>query len=57
MKSLGSTKTKIIKEENGENMPRLNITEEVVVNCNIANNNYQQNSRVLHTFVPSKAFG
>ena len=57
MKSLGSTKTKTIKEENGENMPRLNITEEVVVNCNIANNNYQQNSRVLHTFVPSKAFG
>ena len=57
MKSLGSTKTKIIKEENGENMPRLNITEEVVVNCNIANNNYQQHSRVLHRFVPSKAFG
>ena len=57
MKLLGSTKTKIIKDENGENMSHLNITEEVVVNCNIANNNYQQNSRVLHTFIPSKALG
>ena len=39
MKVLGSTKSKITKDENGDN------------------NSYQQNSRVLYTFVPNKSFG
>ena len=54
MKLLGSTKTKIAKDKNGENVPRLEITEVILVHCNIANNDYQKDSRVLYTFVPSK---
>ena len=38
-------------------MPHLEITEVVLVYCNIVNNDYQQNSRVLYTFVPNKPFG
>ena len=54
MKLLGSTENKITKDENGENLPYLEITEVVLVNCNIFNNDYQQDSRVLYTFVPNK---
>ena len=54
MKLLGSTENKITKDKNGENVPHLKITE---VHCNIANNDYQQDSRVLYLFVPSKPFG
>ena len=57
MKLLESTKSKKTKNENGENIANLEITEVVLVHCNIANNNYQQNSRVLYTFVPNKSFG
>ena len=57
MKLLGSTKTKITKDNNGKNMPYLEITEVVLVHCNIVNNNYQQNSRILYTFVPNKSYG
>ena len=38
-------------------IPHLEITEVVLVHCNIANNDYQQDSRVLYTFVPNKPFG
>ena len=38
-------------------MPHLEITEVVLVRCNIVNNDYQQDSRVLYTFVPNKLFG
>ena len=54
MKLLGSTENKITKDKNGENVPHLHITEVVLVHCNIANNDYQQDSRVLYTFVPKK---
>ena len=57
MKSLGNTENKINKEKNAENVPHLEITEVVSVHCNIANNDYQQDSRVLYTFVPNKPFG
>ena len=57
MKLLGSTKNKITKDKNGENVPHLEITEVVLIHCNISNNNYQQDSGVLYTFVPNKAFG
>ena len=57
MKLLGSTKNKITKEKNGENVPHLEIIEVVLVHCNIVNNDYQQDSRVLYTFVPNKLFG
>ena len=57
MKLLRCTKRKITKDENGEIMPRLEITERVLVCCNIVNNDYQQDSKVLYTFVPNKSFG
>ena len=49
-------KNKIAKDRNGENVPDLEITEVVLVHCNIVNNDYQQDSRVLYTFVPNKTF-
>ena len=57
MKLLGSTKSKITKDENGENVPHLEIIEVVLIHCNIVSNDYHQNSRVLHTFVLNKSFG
>ena len=57
MKLLGSTENKITKDKNGENVPHLEITEVVLVHCNIVNNDYQQDSRVLYMFVPNKPFG
>ena len=57
MKLLGSTRNKLTDDENGEKVPRLETTEVVLVRCNIFNNNYQQDSRVLYTFVPNKSFG
>ena len=56
MKLLGSTKSKITKDdENGEKVPNLEITEVVLIHCNIVNNEYQKDSRVLYTFVPNKS--
>ena len=57
MKLLGSTENKISKDKNGENVPHLEITEVVLVYCNIVDNDYQQDSRVLYTFPPNKLFG
>ena len=57
MKLLGSTKSKVTKDKNGENIPDLEITEVVLIHCNVVNNSYQQNSRILHTFIPNKSFG
>ena len=56
MKLLGSTENKITKDENGENVPNLEIAEVALVHCNMVNNDYQQDSRVLYTFVPNKNF-
>ena len=57
MKLLGSTESKITKDKNGENVPHLEIVELVLVHCNLVNNDYQQDSRILYTFVPNKTFG
>ena len=57
MKLLGSTKSKITKDENSENVPYLELTEVVLIHCNVVNNSYQKTSRVLYTFVPNKSFG
>ena len=43
MKILGSTEIKKTKDKNGKNVPHLEITEVVLVHCNIANNDYKQN--------------
>ena len=56
MKLLGGTENKIIKDKNGENVPHLEITEVVLVHCNIVNNDHQQDSRILYTFLPNKPF-
>ena len=45
------------KNTNGELVPRLETVEVVLVHCNLVNNNYQQASKVLFTFVPNKQFG
>ena len=57
MKLLGSIRSKITKDVNGENVPHLEITEVALAHCNIVNNDYQQDSKVLNTFVPNKSFG
>ena len=57
IKLLESTKSKIAKDENDENVLYLEITEVVLIHCNVVNNSYQQESRVLYKFVPNKSFG
>ena len=57
MKLLGRTEDKITKDKNGENVPHLEITEVVLLHCNIVNNDYQQDSSVMYKFVPKKTFG
>ena len=54
MKLLGSTKSKITKYENDENVPHLEITEIVLVHFNVVNNDYQNDSRVLYNFISNK---
>ena len=56
MKLFGSTESKITKD-NGENLPHLEVVELVLVHCNLVNNDYQQDSRILFTFAPNKSFG
>ena len=57
MKLLGSTENKITKDKNSESVLHLEITEVVLVHCDTVNSNYQQDSRLLYTFVPNKPFG
>ena len=57
MKLLGSTVSKINKDKISENVPHLEVAELALLHCNLANNDYQQDSRILYTFVPNKKFG
>ena len=57
MKLLGSTKDIIDADKNSENVPKLENVEVVLLHCNLVNNSYQQASRVLFTFVPTKQYG
>ena len=57
MKLLGSTKKDVNKDKDGEDVPKLESTEVVLVHCNLLNNSYQQASKVLFTFVSNKQFG
>ena len=57
MKLLGSTKKEIDKDKNGENVPKLESVEVVLVHCNLVKNDYQHASKVLFSFVPNKQFG
>ena len=55
VKLLGKIKEKITKNKNGENVPHLEITV-VLIHCHIANNNIQQDTRVLYRFLSIKSF-
>ena len=57
MKLLGSIESKITKGKLGENVPHLEIVELVLLHCNLVNNDYRQDSRILYTFVPNKELG
>ena len=57
MKLLGGIKSKINKDKNGKNVSHLEFSEVILIHCNIVNNDYQQDSRVLYTFVPNKSLG
>ena len=57
IKLLGSTKKVVDKDKNGENVPKLEIVEVLLVHCNLVKNDYQHISKVLFTFVPNKKFG
>ena len=56
IKLLGSAKKDVDQDKNGEDVPKLESVEVVLVRCNLVNNNYQQLSKVLFTFVPNKQF-
>ena len=57
MKLLGSTKKVVDKDKNGENVPKLESVEVVLVHCNLVKCDYQHTSKVLFTFAPNKEFG
>ena len=57
MKLLGSTKKDVDQDKDGEDIPKLESVEAFLVRCNLVNNNYQQSSKVLFTFVLNKKFG
>ena len=56
IKLFGSTKIKITKDENSKNMPELEINEVALGHCNMLNNGYEQDSRVLYRYIPNKSF-
>ena len=45
------------KDKNGENVPKLESVEVILVHCNLVKNDYQHTSKVLFTCVPNKEFG
>ena len=57
MKILGSTEKVVDEDKNGENVPKLESVEVVLVHCNLVKNDYQHTLKVLFTFVPNKEFG
>ena len=57
MKVLRSTKKIVDRDKNGENVPKLESVEVILVYCNLVKNDYQHTSKVLFTFVPNKKFG
>ena len=57
MKLLVSAKKDVDQNKDGEDVSKLESVKVVLVRCNLANNSYQQASKVLFTFVPNKQFG
>ena len=56
IKLLGSTKKDVDQDKDGEDVPKLESVEVVLTHCNLVNNNYQQTSKAIFTFVPNKEF-
>ena len=54
MRLLGSTKNVVDKDKNGENAPKLESVEVVLVHFNLVKIHYQHSSKVLFSFVPNK---
>ena len=57
MALLASAESNLTKDKNGENVPRLEVVELVLVHCHLVNNDYQQDSRILYAFATNKTFG
>ena len=57
MQLLESSKKDVDHNTDGEILPKLETVEVALVHCNLVNNNYQQLSKLLFTFVPNKQFG
>ena len=57
MKFFENNKNMITKDESSENVPHLEITEVVLIHCNVVSNDYQQDSKVLYPFDSNKSFG
>ena len=58
MRLLGSNKNVISKDsETSKNVPKLEILDAVLMHSSVVNNNYQQSSKLLFTFLPDKQFG
>ena len=56
MKIFGSTKKLIDKTRHGEKVPSFELVEVTLVQCDLADNQYQQKSEVLYTFTPNKFY-
>ena len=57
MKLIGRGKKDVDKDDDGENVPKLESVEVVLDHCNLAKNDYQHASKVLFIFVQNKQFG
>ena len=57
MRLLGSTQKVADKDKNGENVPKLEYVEVVLVHSNLVKNDYQHSSKVLFSLFPNKQFG
>ena len=57
MRLLGTAKMDVNKDKDGENLPKLESVEAVLVHCNLVKNDYHHTSKALFTFVPNKQFG
>ena len=56
MQLLRISKKDVDQNKDGQNVPKLEFVEVVLVHCNLVNNNYQQASKVLFTFATNKQF-
>ena len=56
-KFLVVSKRVLTGEVNGDKVPQLETVQTVLVHCNLVDNDYQHDSRILHIFVPDKTFG